>query len=83
MLAILLTIVAPAFTLIAIGVIFGKIGVLTKDRTAGLVTFVTYIALPALLFKSLSQGFPDLASAIPTVLALTLPGIHVHQSKQP
>ena len=59
MLSILTTIVAPVFSVIFIGIILGKSEILTKERTAGLVRFVTHVALPALLFRSLAQGIPE------------------------
>ncbi len=80
MISILLTVTAPVFSLFALGVIFGRSGVLTKERTSGLVAFVIYIALPALLFKSLSRGFPELANAAGTVGAYVVATMIVYCS---
>ena len=57
----------PIFTIIAIGFLVVRGGLLPADATRGLGVFVLNIALPALIFKSLSQrAFLDVLN--PTVL---------------
>jgi malonate transporter len=61
MLEVLTTLVAPIFALSLIGALLAAVGLLTRERTAGLVAFIIYAALPALLFRSLSRGFSGIA----------------------
>jgi malonate transporter len=53
---LLLSVIAPVFILIGLGFFLGRQGVFTPDQTRGFGRFVLLVALPALLFKSLSAA---------------------------
>ncbi|WP_315836858.1 AEC family transporter [Bradyrhizobium prioriisuperbiae] len=50
------TILAPIFTLLAIGFAAARTGLLTAEGNAGLLKTVSCFAIPALLFRSLADG---------------------------
>jgi len=51
-------VVVPVFGLIACGYLVGRTPLLTAERLKGLTNFVFYIAIPALLFRTLGHGLP-------------------------
>ncbi|MBM3492205.1 MAG: AEC family transporter [Alphaproteobacteria bacterium] len=56
---ITLEVVLPIFGLIAVGFAVGRTALLGPEGVRGLSNFVFYVAIPALLFRTLSQGLPS------------------------
>ncbi|MDP6565060.1 MAG: AEC family transporter [Alphaproteobacteria bacterium] len=63
---IVIEIVAPVFGLIACGYILARTPILTVNGARGLSAFVYYVAIPALLFRTMARGtaFGDVDFAI-------------------
>jgi len=76
MLAVL-SITAPIFILIALGFMSARIGLLTREQTRGLGTFVINFALPALVLKALSDRSIGEVLNVPYLLAYALGSLAV------
>lgn len=61
--SIVLDIVLPVFALILCGWVFQKAGWLPEGGARALGVFVFYLAIPALLFRSMARGLPELGAA--------------------
>lgn len=49
-------VVLPVFALMAFGWLFARLRLITEAQVGGIVTFVFYLAIPALLFRTLAGG---------------------------
>lgn len=67
--ATVITILLPVFGLVLAGFFTARTRLLTGEGIRGLATFVYYLAIPALLFRSTSAGVPDAGGELALVLA--------------
>jgi len=52
-------VVVPVFGLIGAGYLLGRTPLLSEEGLRGLTNFVFYVAIPALLFRTLARGLPE------------------------
>ena len=67
--ATVITILLPVFGLVLAGFFTARTRLLTGEGIRGLASFVYYLAIPALLFRSTSAGVPDAGGELALVLA--------------
>ncbi|MCW9040268.1 MAG: AEC family transporter, partial [Rhodospirillales bacterium] len=55
---IAITIILPVFAMVVAGYWAARRGLITQAGVGGLTAFIYYVAMPALLFRSMAQGIP-------------------------
>ena len=74
---VVVTVIAPVFGAVALGFALFRIKIFDTTTSEGLATFVYYVAIPALLFRSLAHAELPAVLPLPLIAAFYLPSFAI------